>query len=191
VGSPFRRTRTSWAVICVYVLLVGPAPSDADELRLLNVGVRGGAAGPNVLGGDEDERFQQYDVFATAMLPWSWYHQSGWGLSSRLMATAGALAGGGDAGFVVTVVPLLALGPREGQLSLDGGVGVGVLARHEFGEQDFGGPIQIVATFGLRIPVSRTLSIGYRMQHISDARIYGDKGNGADLHMLELTYTFR
>ena len=76
-------------------------------------------------------------------------------------------------------------------MSLDGGVGVGVLARHEFGEQDFGGPIQIVVMFGLRIPVSRTLAIGYRMQHISDARIYGDKGNGADLHMLELTYTFR
>lgn len=183
--------RTSWAAICVCVLLVAPAPSDADEVRLLNVGVRGGAAGPNVFGGDEDERFQQYDVFATAMLPWSWYHQSGWGLSSRLMATAGALAGGGDAGFVGSVVPLLALGPREGQLSLDGGVGVAVLARHEFGEQDFGGPIQIVLTFGLRIPVSRTLAIGYRMQHISDARIYGDKGNGADLHMLELTYTFR
>jgi hypothetical protein len=185
----------SWAAICVCVLLVAPAPSEADELRLLNVGVRGGAAGPNVFGGDEDERFQQYDVFATAMLPWmlpwSWYHQSGWGLSSRLMATAGALAGGGDAGFVGSVVPLLALGPREGQLSLDGGVGVAVLARHEFGEQDFGGPIQIVLTFGLRVPVARPLAIGYRMQHISDARIYGDKGNGADLHMLELTYTFR
>ena len=92
-GSAIRRMCTSWAAICVCVLLVAPAPSDADDLRLLNVGVRGGTAGPNVIGGDEDERFEQYDVFATATLPWSWYRQSGWGLSSRLMATAGALAG--------------------------------------------------------------------------------------------------
>jgi hypothetical protein len=183
--------RTSWSAICLGVLHVVPAPSEADELRLLNVGLRGGAAGPNVFGGDEDERFQQYDVVATAALPWSWYHSSGWGVSSRLMASGGVLAGGGDAGFVGSVVPLVAVGPRGSQLSLDGGVGAAVLARHEFGEQDFGGPFQIVLTFGVRVPVRRALAVGYRMQHISDARIYGDEGNGADLHLLELTYRFR
>lgn len=183
--------RTSWAAICLGVLLVTPAPSDADHLRLLNVGVRGGTAGPNVFGGDEDERFQQYDVFGTATLPWSWYHGSGWGVSSRLMATAGALVGAGEAGFVGSVVPLVALGPRGSQLSLDAGVGAAVLSRDVFGAQDFGGPFQIVLTFGLRVPVHRALAVGYRMQHISDARIYGDAGNGADLHMLELTYSFR
>jgi hypothetical protein len=144
-----------------------------------------------VFGGDEDERFQQYDVFATASLPWSWYHESGLGVSSRLMATGGLLVGAGAAGFIATVVPLLALGPRESQLSLDAGVGAAVLSRDVFGTQDSGGPFQIALTFGFRVPVYRALAVGYRMQHVSDARIYGDKGNGADLHMLEVTYSFR
>jgi hypothetical protein len=183
--------RASWAAGCVGVLLAIPAASDADDPRLLNVGVRGGAAGPNVFGGDEDERFQQYDVFATATLPFGWYHESGWGLGWRLMATAGVLAGAGEEGFVGSVVPLLSFGRREGQLSLDGGVGAALLGRDEFGEQDFGGAFQIVLTFGLRVPVYRRLAVGYRMQHLSDAGIHGEEGNGADLHMLELTYSFR
>lgn len=179
------------AALCAAALASAPAPCEADELRLLDVGIRGGTTGPNVIGGDEDERFEQYDVFATASLPWSWYHESGWGLSTRLMATAGVLQAAGEAGLVGSVVPLLAFGPRGSALSVDGGIGAAVLARHEFGEQDFGGPLQVVATFGVRAPVYRGLTVGYRMQHVSDARIYGDEGNGADLHMLEVTYTFR
>jgi hypothetical protein len=185
------RVLTQRAALCLCALLAASPAGKADELRWLNVGVRGGAAGPNVIGGDEDEHFRQYDAFATAALPWSWYHRSGWGFSTRLMATAGVLRGAGETGGVGTLVPLLALGRRDSALSFDGGIGAAVLARHEFGEQDFGGPLQVVATFGLRVPVYRTFAIGYRMQHISDARIYGDKGNGADLHMLELTYRFR
>jgi hypothetical protein len=183
--------RRCWAALSLGVLLGIPAPGDADELRLLNAGIRGGAAGPNVFGGDEDERFEQYDVFLTASLPWSWYHRSGWGLSTRLMATTGFLEAAGHAGLIGTVVPLLAIGPRGSSLSLDGGVGAAVLARDVFGDQDFGGPLQVVLTFGFRFPVYRGATVGYRMQHISDARIYGDAGNGADLHMLELTYSFR
>jgi hypothetical protein len=182
--------RASFAALCI-ALLFDAAVVRADDVRMLNVGLRVGAAGPNVLGGDEDESFQQYDVFATAALPWGWYHESGWGVRWRLQASAGVLAGGGDSGFIGTLVPLLAIGPREGQLSLDGGFGAAILARHEFGEQDFGGPFQVVATFGLRVPVYRRFAIGYRMQHVSDARIYGDEGNGADLHMLELSYGLR
>jgi hypothetical protein len=181
--------RASFTALCVGLLFVA-AVARADDIRLWNAGVRGGAAGPNVLGGDEDEDFQQYDVFATATLPWGWYHESGWGVRWLLQGSAGVLAGGGDAGFIGTLVPLLAIGHREGRLSLDGGVGAAVLSRAEFGEQDFGGPLQVVATFGLRVPVYGRFAIGYRMQHVSDARIYGDEGNGADLHMLEVSYGF-
>jgi hypothetical protein len=172
------------------ILFLTPGPGHADEVRLLNVGVRGGVDGVNVFGGDEKEHFQQYDVFATATLPWGWYGESGWGLSSRLMGTAGVLLGAGEAGFVGALVPVLAFGPRDSPLSLDAGVGAAILTRTKFGVQDFGGALQVVLTFGLRVPVYRGFGVGYRMQHLSDAKIYDD-GRGADLHMLELTYTFR
>lgn len=179
-----------WAMLCLALFLLTPAPSHADEFRLLNVGIRGGVDGPNVFGGDEKESFQQYDVFATAALPWGWYSESGWGLSPRLMATAGVLLGAGEAGFVGAVLPVLAFGPRDSPLSLDAGIGAAVLTRHKFGVQNFGGAFQLVVTFGLRVPVYRAIGVGYRLQHLSDAKVYGE-GTGADLHMLELTYSFR
>jgi hypothetical protein len=179
-----------WAMLCLALCLLIPAAGHANEFRLLNVGIRGGVDGPNVFGGDEIEHFQQYDIFATAALPWGWYTESGWGLSPRLMGTAGVLIGAGEAGFVGAIVPLMAFGPRDSALSLDAGIGAAVLTRNKYGEQNFGGAFQIVVTFGFRVPVYRALGIGYRMQHLSDAEIYGE-GRGADLHMLELTYSFR
>jgi hypothetical protein len=182
--------RARWLLVCLTLLLLIPAPALADEFRLLNVGIRGGVDGPNVFGGDEKEHFQQYDIFATASLPWSKYWESGWGLSTRLMGTAGALIGAGEAGFVATIVPLLAFGPKDSILALDAGVGAAVLTRNKYGEQNFGGAFQVVLTFGLRFPVYRAFGMGYRMAHMSDAEIYGN-GRGADMHMLELTWNFR
>jgi hypothetical protein len=106
------------------------------------------------------------------------------------MGTAGAIIGAGEAGFVGTIVPLLAFGPKDSILALDAGVGAAVLTRHKFGEQNLGGAFQVVLTFGFRVPVYRALGIGYRMAHMSDAKIYGE-GTGVDVHMLELTWNFR
>jgi hypothetical protein len=182
--------RPRWLIVCLALFLLTPAPALADEFRLLNVGIRGGVDGPNVFGGDETEHFQQYDIFATASLPWSKYWGAGWGLSSRLMGTAGVIIGAGEAGFVGTIVPLLAFGPKDSTLALDAGVGAAILTRNKYGDQNFGGAFQLVLTFGLRFPVYRALGIGYRMAHMSDAEIYGN-GKGVDMHMLELTYNFR
>jgi len=105
------------------------------------------------------------------------------------MGTAGLLTGAGDSGFAGTIVPLLAFGPRDSILALDAGVGVAILSRYKFGEQNFGGAFQFALTFGVRVPVYRGFGIGYRLAHMSDAEIYPD-GTGVDMHMLELTYTF-
>jgi hypothetical protein len=106
------------------------------------------------------------------------------------LVSAGALTGAGDTGFVGTLVPLIAIGPKNSLFSLDLGVGGALLSRYEFGDQDFGGPFQVVLTFGLRVPVYRGIVMGYRLQHLSDATLYGSKTRGADLHMFELLYSF-
>jgi len=183
--------RPQWPILCLVLLLVTPASTLADDFRLLNVGVRGGIDGLPVLGANEQEHFQQYDLFATASLPCSKYWESGWGFSSRLMGTAGVLTAAGDAGFVGTIVPVLAFGPKDSILALDVGGGGALMSRYKFGEQNFGGVFQFVFTFGLRVPVYRGFGIGYRMTHMSDATIYGEQTRGVDIHMMELTYNFR
>jgi len=182
--------RRQWSITFLVLFLLTPASTLADDFRLLNVGVRGGTSGLPILGKKEHEYFEQYDLFATASLPWSRYWESGWGFSTRLMGTAGALHAAGETGFVGAIVPLLALGPKDSILALDAGVGGAGFTRHKFGELYFGGPFEVVLTFGLRVPVYWGFGIGYRMTHLSDATIYGRHSRGVDMHMLELTYSF-
>ena len=177
-------------------LLLGvlfPLPSRADEVRWVSVGVRGGASimGHAVLGRSEDETFQEYDVVGTLGLPWSLGVTSGWELTTQVMASVGALTGGGDTAFLTTLVPGFAFGPRNSLFSADIGVGASLLSRNEFGRQNMGGPFHVVFTAGLRIPVYGAIGLGYRFQHMSDANLYGPGVKGVDIHMLEMTYSFR
>jgi hypothetical protein len=194
VRRPSSESRAQrWRHLALALLVFATAQGHAEGLRPLNVGVRGGADGPNIFGGDEDEHFVQVEAFATWRLPWtlwsgSLWSDSDWDLAPRVVASGGMLEGGGDEAFVGTVAPLLALGAVDFPLALDAGVGLAVMSRYELGRQDFGGPVQIVLTFGLRVPVYRGFAVGYRMQHLSDATLYDD-GTGIDAHMLELSYT--
>lgn len=169
-----------------------PSPSRADDVRWLSVGLRGGTTlgGATVLGSDEKESFQQYDIVSTLGLPWSLYTESGWGVTTQAMGSVGALTGGGDTAFLATLVPGIALGPRNSLFSVDIGVGAALLSRHEFGRHDLGGLFQFVLTLGVRVPIYKAMGLGYRFHHMSDAKMYGDGAKGVDMHTVELTYTF-
>lgn len=184
--------RVRWAVLCLVLTLLTPSPSHADDLRPLNVAVRGGITGVPVLGRDSFEDFQQYDVSFAAGLPWSWYSESGWGVGTRAMASVGALTAAGDTAFLTTLVPGIFAGPRDSRLSVDLGAGIALLSRRQFGRQDFGGIFQFALTAGLTVPVPFTerFGVGYRFHHLSDAGLYPG-GKGVDVHMLEVTYKFR
>lgn len=82
------------------------------------------------------------------------------------------------------------MGTAGSLIAVDAGVGAAILSRHKFGEQDFGGAFQFVLTVGSRVPVYRSIGLGYRLTHVSDATIYGRHSRGADIHMLELTWNF-
>jgi lipid A 3-O-deacylase PagL len=159
-------------------------------MRLLSVGIRGGVTGASVLGEEQQETFQEYDVVAHVRFPWSWYSSSGWGVGTGLIGSAGALTGAGDTGFIASLIPVLAFGSQDGRFSLDVGVGGALLSHHRFGRQDFGGPFQVTATAGVTVPLYERIGIGYRFQHYSDATLYGEVSRGADFHMVEFTYRY-
>jgi hypothetical protein len=167
-------------------------PSLAGDMALLSIGPRIGFSGKTPLLGKEQKYFfRMTDIAAVFTLPWSW-SLSGrpWSLETRLIASAGLLEAAGDSGLIMTVVPDLALSGWEGLVTFDAGAGAGFFSNHKFGVQDFGGPVQIVATMGVRVnPFSHAYS-GFRVQHFSDTGLYGPSSLGVDLYIVELGYRF-
>ena len=156
----------------------------------MSVGIRGGVTGASVLGEEQQEAFREYDAVATIGLPWGWYSQSGWGVGTRLLASAGVIQETGSSGLIGSLIPVFAFGSQDGRFSLDAGIGGALLSTHHFGKQNFGGPFQIAATVGVSVPLYQRLGAGYRFQHYSDAGLYGSDSRGADFHMIELTYRY-
>jgi hypothetical protein len=167
-------------------------PSFAGDIALLSIGPRIGF-GEKIpfMGKEQKHYFHLYDVAAIIKLPWSWpLGASTWSVDTRLIASAGLLTGGNESGLIMTAVPVLALSGWKGLVTFDTGVGAGLFSNHTFGVQDFGGPAQIVATVGAQVsPFSHT-SAGIRIQHFSDAGLYGTSSLGVDMYIVELGYRF-
>jgi hypothetical protein len=178
------------AIGCLVLGLLAPWPSYAEDVRVLNVSLRGGLSGHSPIGKKEIEQFQQSDVMATTRLPWEWYSESGLGVGTRLVTSGGALRAAGETAFIGTFVPGLAFGPKDGRFSLEIGGGFALLSQHKFGTQDMGGPFQFVWTTALRTAVYKAIGVGYCFQHMSDATFYGANGRGVDVHLFELSYRY-
>jgi len=167
-------------------------PGLAEDSTLITVGPRLGFSGKTpLLGRQQKYSFNLYDIAALWRLPWQWpLGDTDWKLETRLMTSAGALEGAGETGLMATLVPDLALSGWNGLVSLDVGVGAGFFSKYKFGAQDFGGPVQIVATVGIRVNPLAHAYAGFRVQHFSDARVYGPSALGVDMYLVEFGYRF-
>lgn len=170
--------------------LLVPWPSRAEDLRLLSIGLRARVSSATVFGKVQPEEFQEYDAVLTWGLPWERYFPPGWGVGTRLMASAGVLRGAGENSLVISFIPALALGSQDGRFTLDMGVGGALLSEYRFGTQNYGGPFQFALTLGAGVPLYKHLGAGYRFLHYSDAGANGSHTIGADFHMVEFTYRF-
>lgn len=179
-------TLTLWlsAVICT--------PSLAEDITLLSIGPRYGFSVKNpLLGHRQKYYFDMIDVAADFRLPWSWpLGESPWRLQTKLIASAGLLRGAGESGLMMTVVPELSLSGWEGLVTFDAGVGAGFFSNYKYPEQDFGGPVQLVLTLGVRVnPISHAYA-GFLAHHFSDASVYGPSTIGVDMYIVEVGYQF-
>jgi len=75
-------------------------------------------------------------------------------------------------------------------VSIDVGVGAGFFSRDQYGAQNFGGPVQIVGTAGILVNPIPHAYAGLRVQHFSDAGIYGSNSLGVDMYIVEAGYRF-
>lgn len=174
----------------VLACLLAISSSYADDLSVQSLSLRARVSEQTLLGDDAPEDFEEYDLSANVALPWESYSTSGWGMGTRLMASAGLLRGAGENAFVVSVIPEVTLGSQDGRFLLDLGAGGALFSRHRFGTQDYGGPFQFALTVGLGIPFYQQLGVGYRFLHYSDAAVNGSDTTGADFHMIEFRYRY-
>ncbi len=177
------RLKAVWLILLL-LSFFWPQLGNANETDGIAVGLR---AGLSTTDGSED--FEQYELFATYGLPWSWELTPGWFLSTRINFSAGALRGGGDTGFIGSAGPSITLSMVQDRIFLDGGISAALLSEHKFGQENFGGPIQFISHVGISFKLSDNLGVGYRFQHMSNAGIY-NRNPGLELHMFELRYFF-
>lgn len=170
--------------------LLVPGRSLSDDPTLQSLSLRARVSEQTLLGADAPEDFEEYDLSANLALPWEHYSPSGWGMGTRLMASAGVLRGAGEEALVVSLIPEVTLGSDDGRFIVDLGAGGALFSRYRFGTQDYGGPFQFALTLGVGIPFYQQLGVGYRFLHYSDAGVNGPDTTGADFHMIEFRYRF-
>jgi hypothetical protein len=167
------------------------SPLCASEAGWRSIGLRGG-----INDNRNEEDFEQYEGFATWNLPWSWQWDSGWALGTYIEANAGVLTADGESGFVGSVGPGLYISIKE-MVELSMGINPTVISKDEFGDEELGGPFQFTSHIGLNFTSHIGLnvvfydhySLGYRLQHMSNAGFY-DHNPGVNMHMLEVEYRF-
>ena len=184
------RMKLRLTMVALGLFLLAPCLSQAEEIRLSSIGIRGGVSGSSPIGKLETQYFQEYEVMANWSMPWEWHSASGWGVGTRLMGSVGAVTASGDTAFVTTLVPGFVFGRKDGWLSLEVGGGGALLSQHRFAHQNMGGTFQFVWDTALRAKVYRGIGLGYWFHHLSDASLYGHDAHGFDLHMLEVSYRF-
>jgi hypothetical protein len=165
-------------------------PARAAEWDLLSVGVRAQVWEQRVLGKEQPESFNEYDLVAAVRLPWDGPSFWGFEVNTRLLGSVGALQGADKTAFVATAIPALAFIRRDVPITVEFGAGLALISEHRYGDQEYGGPLQFALTFSVGVPVYKRVAIAYRFMHYSDAGAYGTETIGADLHMIEVTYNF-
>jgi hypothetical protein len=184
------RLRGPIAFLGLFILI--HAQSFAGDTTLLSIGPRYGFSRKDpLLGKRQTANFALVDVAAIFRLPWSWpLGESPWSVETGLITSAGALSAAGATGFIAAVIPRVAVSGWHGFASIDVGIGLGLFGRDKYGPQDFGGHVQLGLTTALHIhPLSHAFA-GFRLQHFSDAGIYGSHSLGVDLYLIEVGYRF-
>jgi len=182
-----------WFAMTIIIMfcIILPKHSRAADLGLLSIGFRAQVGEKStVLGKEQPESFEENDIVASIQLPWEGQSLSDWELHTVLLASAGVLRGANTTALVASAIPALAFGRLDKRFTVELGVGLALLSKHRFAQQEYGGPLQFALSFGVGVPLYRRVGVGYRFMHYSDAGLYGSDTIGADFHMVELIYRY-
>ena len=175
----------AWVLILMFSF-ISAGSCLAESMNLYAMGIRYGTND----GTDKKTNLKRYEAFGVFNLPWSWQLASNLDLDTRLITSAGMLDGEGDAGFIATLGPGICFTDRKKRFTLELSGGVALLPDYRLGDEDFGGPVQFTFDVGIGVRLFKYLGLGYRIQHFSDASLWGSDNRGVDMHLFELGYRF-
>ncbi len=176
-------------VACFSILLgffVAAGTCPAETVSLHSVGVRYGTND----GIDKKTDLRRYEVFGVINLPWSRQITSIIDLDTRLTASAGLLDGEGDEGFIGTLSPGICFTDSGKRFYLELTGGIAIISDYRLGDEDFGGPLQFTFGGGIGVRLFNHLGLGYRIQHYSDAGLFGSDNRGVDWQLFEISYRY-
>ncbi len=171
-------------ILALIFLGIEPHPLWGGEIDWRSIGLRGG-----INDHRNDEDFEQYEAFSTWKLPWLWQSDTGWTLGTYLEANAGVLRGGGTSAFVGSIGPGIYIAGFREVVEISMGINPTVISKHEFGDENLGGPIQFTSHIGLKFIFNHHYGIGYRLQHMSNGVLY-EHNAGLNTHMIAVGYQF-
>ena len=176
---------STWLLVLM-LSLVSAGTCLAESMSLYALGIRYGTNDNT----DKKTDLRRYEAFSIFNLPWNWQLASNIDLDTRLIASAGMLDGEGDKGFIGTLGPGICLTDRNKRFTLELSGGVALLPDYRMGDEDFGGPLQFTFEVGIGVRLFKHLGLGYRIQHFSDASLWGSDNRGVDMQMFEISYRF-
>lgn len=140
---------------------------------------------------DDEESFNQYDLFARYGLPWSWQWGRAIQVDTNLTTSVGILDGGGETGVAGSLGFEFVFGGagRDLPLELRAGSALTLISRHKYGDEDLGGPVQLTHHISFYYWFLDNLSVLARVQHMSNAGIYSENP-GVNMIMLAMVYRF-
>ncbi|MDX1583182.1 MAG: acyloxyacyl hydrolase [Thermoanaerobaculia bacterium] len=153
-----------------------------DEPRWAEAGLRGGTISTSSGSFHQLEAYLVHTMDLSFELPRSWVARSNWEMS------AGRLEHEDFDGLVFSAGPVVVFRKGDRPWYFEVGSRPTLISEDVFGDKDFGGPFQFTSHGGVGWTGDR-FEISYRIQHMSNARIYS-QNDGLNLHVLEIGWRF-
>lgn len=165
--------------LAALVALVLPQPA----LAASEIGVRAGAG-----TGGQDYNYQEIYWRPAALAP-RFGDRSRWHVAGYTEVNAARVSVSGDAMYTSGVGVGGWLTHPTQPLSFGAGTGPTYISERRLGGREFGGHWQFTSHAAVRLRVADQLSVGYRIQHTSNAGLYSPN-DGYDIQALEVRLSF-
>ncbi len=184
IAHTFNRKLLSQVQILIAIILCYATMTNAASDSSQTLGFRVGYT-----GNKSNRNFNQYETYYNLSLPLTWEITSHWEIQTGLSTTMGLLSGNDEEKIVITTGPCFTFHRHGSAVSINVGSSPTLLEDKNFGDYSFGSRIQFTSYLGLSIRCGKHLELGYRFQHMSNARL-SERNPGLNLNAFELGYSY-